>query len=197
MSLIASGRTPDFPELVELARTSPWLQCAFDPIHREEVDRIVPWIVRDEVLFALGLARKTKRERPSIALIEQFFEETTTSALTDYEVFLGLTAGLSHAIRQYAPIPEKANEWIADYLQGKIVCPPKKRGRHRLINSERDMHINYHFRDMKKLGVRITENDGTYQEASAAHAIIEALGDFYPVPNVKTLMNIWSSRSRH
>lgn len=195
-TLRVTNHVPDYSKLVELCRRSPMLRFAFNRERHMETENITVFNVSNGVRFALGIAHWSERPPPADEIVEQFFLEMIEAAETNREIFDGLALVLGFAQRRRAQVPECANNWIANYLSQRLTIPKRRTGQHPFINRERDELLRHFLRDIQSLGVGITENEATYRESSTAHAIVEALGNNYTVPNAKTLMNIWSKRYR-
>lgn len=190
------GCIPDYPDLVDLCRLAPRLRFAFNAALHPDPETWAAIAAGSKIRFAIGQTPWSRKYPPSADEVEQFLSKKIEESEANREAFLGLANGLSTALRNRMELPECAMQWITACLEQRIEVPKKKSGRHRDVNYLRDRHLIRFFRDMQDLNVLITENEATYRGTSAAHALVEALGAVYSVLDAKTLMNIWSSRSR-
>lgn len=190
-----SGLTPTYAEVLELAKGSWMLREAFTDDFSYELGSFQAGKTRFQTHWILGIIKVPNKEL-SDKEIETKILQVINGAKTDRDVFDGFFQALGKVIERGLPIPKPAQAAIAEFLMAVPERPARKRGRHPEEKIYRDSPLLMFFNDMHSIGVSITENEASFRGESAAHAVVEAYADFDDVPSVKTLMNLWSKRSR-
>ncbi|MBV7410325.1 hypothetical protein [Maritimibacter sp. DP1N21-5] len=186
------GRAPTFSEMVWLAKVAPHLKFAFEnDLHisyRSTVKRAAQGI-------AVTHGHNPTDIPPEYQPTDRTFNGLVEAALEDRFWFDALRYAIATLIENDIPLCEQFAFFIADVLQDKVEIPSKRRGPDPFPIRERDFWIIQFLKDIEKLGGRITENEATFTENTACHAILEAWEGTPDLPTAKTLMNIWSRRS--
>ena len=196
-AVIAGKKNADiavsYEDVVNLAKVAPYLRMAFDNKFPMNEDAVV-MVLTKHVMVAHGFDPSNFREEFPMnyeAVIEAVVEESENSAL-HFRALRRSTANLLFADYELDP---RLKHWAISFLRGNISEPQRKRGPSPYPAMERDDLIRFFLKDIDNLGYPITENEGSYRELSACHAIFQALSPYFEVPLPKTLMNIWSKRS--
>lgn len=127
--------------------------------------------IRPSLFEPDGLERAHDLEHGQYALTN---DDTSmvSRAGSEYRVYRALSLGCAAYVRDGIPLPNWARQWLADHLEGRIVCPSRKRG----APSMKGLHpfICQRIEDLEKAGWSTSRNDET-QTICACDVLAEAL----------------------
>ncbi|MFD2739963.1 hypothetical protein ACFSUD_10315 [Sulfitobacter aestuarii] len=178
------------------AETSPALRLAFSEGELWGFDeKGMKHVVALEIELSHGL-KLHYLEKDKIERLDTYrvVKSAITAAEESLIYFDALVIACGRILDAGVQLHPQLQSWLVNYLLGRTTPPPPKRGPDPYPKLERNFLINHFLSHMEMLNYPITENEATFKDASACHAIHVALGAALDIPSVKRLMNIWSER---
>ncbi len=191
-----SGSIISFADICELARHSPALNLAFGEkwgwgLNQETVKHFLAQDIERCHGLKLSFLEEGEIDEPDPY---QILKRAIIAAEESSVEFDALLIACGRILDAKVDLHPQLQCWLVNYLLQRVVPPPARRGPDPFPNRERDRYIIHFLKYIDELKYPITENEASFENLSACHAIHEIFSNHLEIPSVKRLMNIWSER---